>query len=84
MVTAGCLLAVPVAVTKYLKVPIAQSHLTIASFYIICLTIPVVTLTGTFRGYFSVWPLLLHRRGYRQWHCLYAFRHLLFHGWRTS
>jgi O-antigen/teichoic acid export membrane protein len=51
LVTVGCLLAVPVAVTKYLKVPIDQSHLTIASFYIICLTIPVVTLTGTFRGY---------------------------------
>lgn len=46
-----CLPAVSVVVSHYLKIPLAYSRATSQAFYIICVTVPVVTLTATFRGY---------------------------------
>jgi O-antigen/teichoic acid export membrane protein len=51
VVTAGCLLGVSVLVSNYLKIPALYSRAATESFYIICLTIPVVTLTATLRGF---------------------------------
>jgi len=50
IVTAGCLLAVP-AVASHLRIPPTHSRAASESFYIICITIPLVTLTATFRGF---------------------------------
>jgi Membrane protein involved in the export of O-antigen and teichoic acid len=46
-----CLLGVSSFVTAYLKIPPNYSHAASISFYILCLTLPVVTLTSTLRGF---------------------------------
>jgi O-antigen/teichoic acid export membrane protein len=45
------LLAVPVLVSRYLKMPTAYSHAAIESFYLISATIPLVTLMAGLRGF---------------------------------
>ncbi len=51
IVSGGCLIGVSTFVSSYLKIPIAYFHAASESFYILCLTVPVVTLTGTLRGF---------------------------------
>ena len=50
VVTISCVLSVP-TVVGYLKIPTAYSRSATESFYIICLTIPIVTLMATLRGF---------------------------------
>lgn len=50
IVTVSCVLLVP-TVVGYLKIPTAYSRPSTESFYIICFTIPVVTLMATLRGF---------------------------------
>jgi O-antigen/teichoic acid export membrane protein len=50
IVTVGCVLSVP-AVVGYLKISTAYFRAAKESFYVICLTIPIVTLTATLRGF---------------------------------
>jgi O-antigen/teichoic acid export membrane protein len=50
MVTVVCFLSVP-AVLGYLNIPTPYLRSATESFYVICLTIPVVTLTATLRGF---------------------------------
>jgi O-antigen/teichoic acid export membrane protein len=50
IVTVSCVLLVP-TILGYLKIPTAYSQAATESFYIICLTIPVVTLMATLRGF---------------------------------
>jgi O-antigen/teichoic acid export membrane protein len=45
------LLAVPTVVTRLLKISPPYVHAASESFYIICMTIPLVTLMATFRGF---------------------------------
>ncbi len=49
--SSGCISVVPILVSKYLKISSAYSHSVTKSFYIICLAIPVITLTATLRGF---------------------------------
>src|SRR5260370_18404390 len=51
IVSGGCLIGVSTFVSSYLKIPIAYFDGASESFYILCLTVPVVTLTGTLRGF---------------------------------
>ena len=46
-----CLVGVPSFVTGYLRIPAAYSHAASISFYILCLIVPIVTLTTTLRGF---------------------------------
>jgi O-antigen/teichoic acid export membrane protein len=50
MVTVVCFLSVP-AVVGYLNIPTPYLRAATESFYVICLIIPVVTLTATLRGF---------------------------------
>jgi O-antigen/teichoic acid export membrane protein len=49
--TAAAMMAVPTVVTKLLKISPSYLRTASESFYVICLTIPVVTLMATFRGF---------------------------------
>jgi O-antigen/teichoic acid export membrane protein len=51
LATALALLAVNTVVARFLKIPPLYVHAATQSLYIICITIPVVTLMATFRGY---------------------------------
>ncbi|HZC22172.1 MAG TPA: flippase [Candidatus Binatia bacterium] len=52
LTVSGCfLLAAPVLVTHYLKISPAYRHDTIQAFYLICATIPLVTLMAGLRGF---------------------------------
>jgi O-antigen/teichoic acid export membrane protein len=53
--TVVSMLAVPVVVSRLLKIPPSQVHVTIQSFYLICLAIPLVCLMATFRGFLEAW-----------------------------
>jgi O-antigen/teichoic acid export membrane protein len=53
--TVVAVLSVPVLVSRLLKISPPYVHAASRSFYIICLTIPVVTLTATFRGFLEAW-----------------------------
>ena len=55
VVSACCLSAVPVLVSTYLKISPTYYHATMESFYLICVTIPLVTLTATLRGLLEAW-----------------------------
>jgi O-antigen/teichoic acid export membrane protein len=55
VVTAGCMLAVPTIVGHYLKIPAGLTPAATKSFYIICVTIPLVTLMATLRGFLEAW-----------------------------
>jgi O-antigen/teichoic acid export membrane protein len=54
-ITVGCLFAVPAIVSRYLKISPNYSSAVTESFYIICLTIPLVTLMATLRGFLEAW-----------------------------
>lgn len=48
-------LAVPTVVTRLLKISPPYVHPASESFYLICITIPLVTLMATFRGFLEAW-----------------------------
>ena len=54
-VTVACLFAVPSVVSSYLKISPEYSRAASKSFYLICVTIPLVTLTATLRGLLEAW-----------------------------
>jgi O-antigen/teichoic acid export membrane protein len=54
-VSITCLLAVPTVVSKFLKIPPSYFHAATQSFYIICVTIPLVTMMATLRGFLESW-----------------------------
>jgi O-antigen/teichoic acid export membrane protein len=53
--TAVAVLAVPTMVSRLLKISPGYVHDASQSFYIICMTIPLVTLMATFRGFLEAW-----------------------------
>mgnify|MGYP001229792248 CR=1 FL=1 len=53
--TVVAILCVPGVVSKLLKISPPYLQAASRSFYIICLTVPVVTLTATFRGFLEAW-----------------------------
>jgi O-antigen/teichoic acid export membrane protein len=55
VVSTCCLFAVPILVANYLKISPAYQQATKESFYLICLTVPLVTLTATLRGLLEAW-----------------------------
>lgn len=55
VVTVGCLLAVPTVVSRYLKISTVYSRAATEAFYLICVTIPLVTLMATLRGFLEAW-----------------------------
>jgi len=55
-----CLVGVPSFVTGYLKIPAAYTHAVSISFYILCLTVPIVTLTTTLRGFLEATDRFLY------------------------
>jgi O-antigen/teichoic acid export membrane protein len=54
-VAIGSVLAVPTVVSSYLKISTIYTRPASESFYIICFTIPLVTLTATLRGFLEAW-----------------------------
>jgi O-antigen/teichoic acid export membrane protein len=55
VVTIGCLFAVPMIVSKWLKIPVNYAHAASESFYILFITIPLLTLISTLRGFLEAW-----------------------------
>jgi len=55
IVTIVCLLAVPTIVSKWLKISTNYSRAASESFYIIFITVPLVTLISTLRGFLEAW-----------------------------
>ena len=55
VVSLCCLIAVPTLVSSYLKISPTYYRATIISFYLICVVIPLVTLTATLRGMLEAW-----------------------------
>jgi O-antigen/teichoic acid export membrane protein len=55
LVSVGCIFAVPTVASRYLKISPANSQAAIRSFYIICATVPLVTLMATLRGFLESW-----------------------------
>jgi O-antigen/teichoic acid export membrane protein len=55
IVTVACLFAVHNVVSNYLKISAAYSRAATQSFYIICVTVPLVTLMATLRGFLEAW-----------------------------
>lgn len=55
IVTIACIFAVPAIVSKWLKIPVHYSHAAAESFYILFMTIPLLTLISTLRGFLEAW-----------------------------
>jgi O-antigen/teichoic acid export membrane protein len=55
LATVVAILCVPTVVSRLLKIPPPYIQPASTSFYIICLTVPLVTLTATFRGFLEAW-----------------------------
>jgi O-antigen/teichoic acid export membrane protein len=55
LATVVAILSVPTVVSRLLKIPPPYIQPASRSFYIICLTVPLVTLTATFRGFLEAW-----------------------------
>jgi O-antigen/teichoic acid export membrane protein len=55
IVTSVCMLLVPTVVARYLKISSAYSSDATRSFYIICVSVPLVTLMATLRGFLESW-----------------------------
>ena len=53
--TVVAVLAVPTVVSSLLKISPLHVHAASTSFYLICVTIPLVTLMATFRGFLEAW-----------------------------
>jgi O-antigen/teichoic acid export membrane protein len=55
LVTIASLFAVPMIVSRWLKIPVTYTRAASESFYVLFLTIPILTLISTLRGFLEAW-----------------------------